>query len=92
MIGKFIYRMAKTKSFLQILFLYLLLLLVLLLLLLGQNHPVVLVVVLVPALVEQLLEHRSHLRVHWSLVESQVPASAQVFCELRWVTLAQHFN
>lgn len=74
------------------LFLILLLLLVHLLLLLGQNHPVVLVIVLVSALVEKLLEHCSHLRVVWSLIESQVAACAQIFRELNWVAFTQNLN
>ena len=48
-------------SFFGVLFLVLLFLLVNFLFLLSQNHPIVLVVVLVPALVEKLLEHRPHL-------------------------------
>jgi hypothetical protein len=51
-----------------------------------------LVVVLVPALCEQLLEHCSHCCVTRTLVESQVPACAQVLCELHWVTLAQYLD
>ena len=80
------------KSLLLIHLLVLLLLLLQLVLLLCQNHPVVLVVVLVPALCEQLLEHCSHCRVTRTLVESQVPACAQVLCELHWVTLAQYLD
>lgn len=80
------------RSLFLIHFLVLLLLLVQLLLLLGQNHPVVLVVVLVPALSEQLLEHASHLGVVWTLVEPQVPASAQILGELNGVSFAQDFN
>ena len=80
------------KSLFLIHLFVLFLLLVQLFPLLGQNHPVVLVVVLVPALSEQLLEHSPHLRVVWTLVESQVPASAQILSELNRVSFAENFN
>lgn len=70
------------------LFLILLLLLVEFFLLLSQNDPIVLVVVFVSAFVEKLLEHCSHLRIVWSLVESQVAACAQILCELHGVPFA----
>lgn len=79
-------------SFIGVLFFVLLLLLVKFFLLLGKNDPIVLVIVLVSALVEQFLEHVSHLRVVRALVESQVPASAQILGELSWVALAQNFD
>lgn len=65
----YIYAVVEESLFL-ILFLVLFLFLVQFILLLSQDDPVVLVVVLVPALVEELLECSPHLGVVRSLVES----------------------
>ena len=61
-------------------------------LLLGQDHPVVLVVVLVPVSLEQLLEHRPHRRVVRALIETQVSGLTQILRELDWVSLAEDFD
>lgn len=63
-----------------------------LLLLLGEDHPVVLVVVLVPVAREQVLEHVLHGAVLGTLVEPQVPALAEVLGELNGVSLAEDLD
>lgn len=58
------------SSLLHILLFVLLLFLIHLLFLLCQNHPVILIIILVSTLVKELFEHCSHLRVVWTLIKS----------------------
>ena len=62
------------------------------LLLLGENDPIVLVVIFVAVAGEKVLEHVSHGRVLRTLVETQVAALAQVLHELNGVALAEHLD
>lgn len=62
------------------------------LLLLGQDDPIVLVVVLVAIPLEQVLKHALHRAVLRPFVEAEVPALAEVLGELNWVALAEHLD
>ena len=62
------------------------------LLLLVQNHPIVLIVVLVSVSLEEFPEHVSNSCVLRPLVEPQVSALAEILGELSWVALAQDLN
>jgi hypothetical protein len=60
--------------------------------LLGQHNPVILVIILVPAALEQCLEHFLRLRIGRSLIETQVAASSQVLGKFCGVALAKDLN
>ena len=60
--------------------------------LLGENDPIVLVVILVAVAGEKVLEHVLHGAVLRALVEPQIPALAEVLGELDGVPLAEDLD
>ncbi len=62
------------------------------LLLLCQDHPIVLIVILVTVSLEQVFEHVLHGTVLRPFIKSQVPALAQILGEFDRVSLAKSLN
>ena len=87
----FVYR-SKVRSDVLYVFSGFLLALLHFLLLLGENDPIVLVVILVAVAGEKVLEHVLHGAVLRALVEPQIPALAEVLGELDGVPLAEDLD
>ena len=62
------------------------------LLLLLQNHPVILIVILITISQEEILEHISHCSILRTLIESQISALAEVFGEFNRISFAKDFD
>ena len=56
------------------------------------EHPVILVIVVVTALVHQVLENFSHIVVVWPLLKLQISAVLQISFEFFWDSTRQRFN